>query len=129
MTTLSSLSTMLAQPAQNTKVLMPLIRNVLPSLIAQQIVGVQPMSASAGAFSMDYEIPYAVHPRYKFSRKWHVGVAHMGASALEVYAWCSENFGTHPVNPDAWSRWYRYSYKKFYFRDEVDYVAFLLRWK
>lgn len=122
MTTLTSLSTMLARPAQNTKVLMPLIRNVLPSLIAQQIVGVQPIS-------LDYQIPYSVHPRYKFSRKWNIGVAHMGASALEVYAWCSENFGTHPVNPDAWSRWYRYSYKKFYFRDEADYVAFLLRWK
>ena len=46
----------------------------------------------------------------------------------EVRAWCWEQFGPHPRNPDAWSRWeHRYA-NKIHFRDEQDYMWFLLRW-
>ena len=42
--------------------------------------------------------------------------------------WCTKNFGPSPVPPDAWSRWYIDGWV-IRFRDEKDYLIFLLRWK
>ena len=110
-------------------ILIPMIRTALPSLIAQQIVGVQPMTTSAtGVFSMDLRIPHHSHPRYKFSRQWHIGRVSYDQNGDEVFKWCEGTFGSSPKNPDAWCRWYRYSGKQFYFRDEQDFVLFMLRW-
>ena len=109
-------------------ILIPVIRTALPLLTAQQIVGVQPMTAITWrTITTDFKIPYAVHPRYKFSRQWHIQrINHYRGD--EVYQWCEKAFGPHPKNPDAWCRWYRYSTKKFYFRDEQDAMFFVLRW-
>lgn len=109
-------------------ILIPVIRATVPSLTAQQIVGVQPKAAhSWGRISSDYKIPYSVHPRYKFSRRWYIHRINHFRGA-EVYKWCEQQFGPHPKNPDAWCRWYRYSIRQFYFRDEQDYAWFVLRW-
>jgi hypothetical protein len=67
-------------------------------------------------------------PKYKFSRaKWYEADydwIHYG----EVCKWCTEQFGPHPTQQDAWSRWgHRYE-GRIYFRDEQDYLLFLLRW-
>ena len=115
----------------NTKVIIPLIRQMYPTVIAQQIVGVQPMTSSGyPSLYLDLTYHYHKHPRYKFSRKWFMGESNHNDidSLVDIENWCIDNFGPHPMNPDSWCRWYRYSTKKFYFRDEKDYVLFLLRW-
>ncbi len=110
-------------------VLIPSIRIFYPTLIAQQIVGVQHMTTGGlHEYLLDIKFEYHVHPRYKFSRKWYIGEAKSIMDKTVVVEWCETNFGSHPKNPDAWSRWYRYSTSKFYFRDEKDYTLFLLRW-
>jgi hypothetical protein len=68
--------------------------------------------------------------KYKFTRKnWHK--ADMWKSdelTSNVDAWCTENFGPQPKNPDAWCRWSRDILSTYYFRDEKDYFLFRLRW-
>ena len=66
-------------------------------------------------------------PKYKFSRKWHVADFDWAHQA-EVLEWCTQQFGPHPRNPDAWSRWYNKYSEKIHLRDEQDYVLFMLRW-
>jgi hypothetical protein len=73
-------------------------------------------------------LPMKPEPKYKFSRaNWYVADynwIHQG----EVYEWCTQQFGPHPTQHDAWSRWdHRYE-GKIYFRDAKDYEWFLLRW-
>lgn len=111
-------------------ILIPMIRVLHPTVIAQQLVGVQPMTAASGqVFSIDTQFPYDSHPCYKFSRQWHIGKVSVYQSANLVHKWCEETFGPHPKNPDAWCRWYRYSIKRFYFRDEQDILMFKLKWE
>ena len=68
---------------------------------------------------------------YKFSRaKWweaEFGPADYN-KVREVREWCIEQFGQEPRNHDAWSRWYHKNHNRILFRDERDYVWFLLRW-
>ena len=67
-------------------------------------------------------------PTYKFSRaNWYVA-EYDWRYQHEVLAWCSQQFGPHPARPDAWSRWYNKYSEKIHFRDEKDYVWFMLRW-
>ena len=44
-----------------------------------------------------------------------------------ILTWCTEQFG--PENPitDAWARWSQ-SYSILRFRDEKDYIFFMLKW-
>ena len=67
--------------------------------------------------------------KYKFSRKWHVAEFDL-KDYDAVLEWCAEQFGPHPQNPDAWSRWYFQSVwgETIHFRDDRDYVLFILRW-
>lgn len=65
--------------------------------------------------------------KYKFSRNWHQ--AHFDSQYyFEVDEWCTKQFGPHPKNPDAWSRWWHKFEDSILFRDEKDYVLFMLRW-
>ena len=68
-------------------------------------------------------------PKYKFSRaKWYEADYDWINNYVEVVEWCTEQFGPHPTQQDAWSRWdHRYE-GKIYFRDEKDYIWFTLRW-
>jgi hypothetical protein len=65
--------------------------------------------------------------KYSFSRNWYVvdydGIKHDG-----VIQWCVEQFGPHPAQHDAWSRWCQPYFNKIHFRDEKDYHWFILRW-
>ncbi len=115
----------------NTKVIIPTLRQIYPGVTAKQIMGVQPMTGSGGrSLYFDITYHYHKHPRYKFSRKWFVGEIEYNNvyPLVDIENWCINNFGPHPMNPDAWCRWYRYSTRKFYFRDEKDYLLFLLKW-
>lgn len=65
--------------------------------------------------------------KYKFSRKWYQAEFDR-QYYFEVDAWCEQQFGPHPKNPDAWSRWWHKFEDTILFRDEKDYVLFMLRW-
>lgn len=107
------------------KLLIPILRTALPKLMAQQIVGVQPMTDSLrkGFFHLT-----TTEPKYKFSRaKWYQAYFN-SADYYAVDKWCEEQFGPHPKNPDAWSRWWHKFEDSILFRDEKDYVLFMLRW-
>lgn len=117
------------QTAQN--IMMPLIQKLMPSLIAQQIIGVQPMTGPTGSiFTMRYADPNIdkFHKKYKFSRaKWYIAEFDE-KDYSEVDKWCTAQFGPHPKRPDAWSRWIHKYESSIHFRDEKDYVLFVLRW-
>ena len=100
-----------------------LLRKSIPASIAQQIVGVQPMSMNeARMFKLRNP------PKYKFSRaKWYEAEFD-DKYYFEVDEWCTEQFGPHPKNPDAWCRWFHRDTYRIHFRDEKDYVLFCLRW-
>jgi len=102
-----------------------LLRKQIPVMVAQEIVGVQPMNIGTGVFFAPYK-PKKL--KYKFSRaKWYVAEFD-DRYYFEVEKWCAEQFGPHPKHPDAWSRWHHTYSEKIHFRDEKDYVLFLLRW-
>jgi hypothetical protein len=75
----------------------------------------------------------ATKPKYQFSRaKWYEAdfwdlLALPDTSLKPKSDWCKEQFGPHPKNIDAWSRWY-ISHTKIYFRDEKDFVFYKLKW-
>jgi hypothetical protein len=65
--------------------------------------------------------------KYKFSRNWYQ--AHFDSQYyFEVDEWCAKQFGPHPKHPDAWSRWWHKFEDSILFRDEKDYILFMLRW-
>ena len=73
-------------------------------------------------------LPMKPAPKYKFSRaNWFVA-EYNWVHHDEVHEWCYHQFGPHPKNPDAWSRWYNNYSEKIHFRDSKDYEWFLLRW-
>ena len=65
--------------------------------------------------------------KYKFSRKWHVA-EYDWRNYEAVRQWCTEQFGPEPKCPDAWCRWHQRSLDGIHFRDDRDYVLFILRW-
>ena len=66
--------------------------------------------------------------KYKFSRANWYQAEFNDKDYFEVDAWCEQHFGKHPTNPDAWSRWWHKFENSILFRDEKDYVLFMLRW-
>jgi hypothetical protein len=72
-------------------------------------------------------LPMKPAPKYKFSRaKWYE--AKVPRDQQAAFAWCVKQFGPEPTNTDAWTRWYFNVDRTFRFRDEKDYVMFILRW-
>ena len=69
-----------------------------------------------------------VEPKYKFSRaNWYIAEFRW-QDQRKVFKWCEQEFGQHPYRPDAWSRWKTMPANAIAFRDEKDYVWFMLRW-
>jgi hypothetical protein len=98
-----------------------------PLSVAQSIVGVQPMSGPVGKiFTMQHWSP--PQSKYKFTRAmWYVAEFDVD-DYTDVVHWCTEQFGSHPKYPDAWSRWEHRYENKIHFRDKEDYIMFKLRW-
>ena len=69
----------------------------------------------------------AIKSKYKFSRDWYEA-EYDWKHQLEVHEWCFHQFGPHPQNPDAWSRWCNHYSERIRFRDKDDYLMFVLRW-
>ena len=118
------------------KVLLPMIgRFAWPNTIAQQTIGVQPMTGPVGEI-FTVSAGHRPKSKYKFSRaKWYEADRAIDHSSpwpfmrynREQFSWCVAQFGSAPDYPDAWSRWYMIN-DRFRFRDERDYVLFTLRW-
>jgi hypothetical protein len=108
------------------------INSMYANNLCQEIVLThsRPVTLTGLSFNFHYyyfrDEPKKENP-YKFSRaKWYVAEfdwVHTG----EVMEWCVKQFGPHPRNPDAWSRYIIYD-EKIHFRDEKDYAWFVLRW-
>jgi hypothetical protein len=91
------------------------INSMYATNLCQEIVLTKPRPVTLTGLSFNFN--YSSWPElkkenpYKFSRaKWY------------------ETFGAEPKNPDAWSRWYFNVNRTFRFRDEQDYMWFVLRW-
>lgn len=65
--------------------------------------------------------------KYNFSREWYEAEFDW-SDRKEVIEWCTQQFGPQPQQPDAWTRWYSRLASLVFFRDEQDYMLFLLRW-
>lgn len=116
--------------AMNQKIIMPMIKQLTPTLLANSILGVQPMQGPVGEiFTVKFNYTPALKPKYNFSRaKWY-DADHRYDDYDDVIAWCTEQFGPRPKRPDAWTRWYDIHIDRIRFRDEKDYAWFVLRWQ
>lgn len=47
----------------------------------------------------------------------------------QVIEWCTEQFGSRTEEVDVLTRWYSNYFNTVFFRDEQDYILFLLRWQ
>lgn len=65
--------------------------------------------------------------KYNFSRNWYVAEFDYKRYA-EVIAWSTAQFGPRPRASDAWTRWFSNYGDRIFFRDEQDYMLFILRW-
>jgi hypothetical protein len=94
---------------------------------AKELCSVQPMQGPVGEiFTMKFKVTPA--PKYNFSRaKWYTVAIGSNRIRPEMNEWCVNQFGHATMVPDAWSRWHC-SWCTFYFRDEKDYMLFILRW-
>ena len=70
-----------------------------------------------------------ISPLLDFGRSNWYEAEYAAANFFNVQNWCIEHFGTPPITPDAASRWFVYPYHRvLLFRDEKDYIFFMLRW-
>jgi hypothetical protein len=98
---------------KNLKVLVPIIRRVMPTVIANELVGVQPMTGPVASLKIGVDDRNNVRLRYWVERvTWNQN---------ENKEWCIETYGDDP------ERWYCRG-SCFYFRDERDRTMFILRW-
>jgi hypothetical protein len=118
-------------------VIMPMIRKVMPQMIASQLTGVQPMTGPSGMVynmgsifdtilttrieqvavngeEIDY---YAIKIPYGYFDKHDV-------SADDIHQWCIDTYSTDIDD----SRWYVRGSMTYLFRTEEDRNWFLLRW-
>jgi hypothetical protein len=126
------------------KVIIPMIRQIVPGMIAQQITGVQPMSTERRdkipyetgiSREVDGDVEfYWVKPSQPDPGMYLFSTTFSKAKKRneEIDAWCYATFGPRGtwgvdlVNPNA--RWHA-SDQKYYFRNEADRTLFVLRWE
>ena len=102
-----------------TKILIPLIRNLMPQVIASQIVGVQPMSIEPPTRLQAHDEPFNMYP---WIAQRHIALWDLGFDAKDLEdmkAWCVTTLQS--------SSWH-YLQGKFFFRNETDRTMFMLRW-
>lgn len=99
--------------ASDPRLMIPMLRKIMPNTVAQQIVGVQPMTGTGGKsifnqfFAKEYNKKYWPY-QYVITQ-----------NSNEAERWCWERFkGCY------WSNYGR----KFVFKREKDAVLFALRW-
>lgn len=127
---------------QLNKVILPIIRRAMPSVIANSIIGVQPMTApSAQVYTMKFRYEAIKHKislnkeHYKiflrlYNRRqftYHHDIIDAGYYMCELYfsngcvEWCREQFGNYGFIHD-------HVYGRFYFENINDQTLFKMRW-
>jgi hypothetical protein len=95
------------------KILLPILRTVLPKLMAQDIVGVQTMDADTG--SLFGQLTAKVFNTKYWPHQYYVNYL----DRQEVERWCYDNFKSRNWN----------SYRnQFVFKRKEDAMLFALRW-
>ena len=107
-------------PDEVTNVLLPIVKRMLPSIMAQEIVGVQPMAGvpkltvgTAEGIEHPYWVDLPNSPGAVFN------IEALDRKQRERTDWCLETFAD-----DDWMA----SSFKFYFRNEKDRDWFVMRW-
>jgi hypothetical protein len=100
--------------ANGQKILLPMIRKVMPTIMAQQIVGVQPMTNNLGIFNRllykNFNKKYWPYQYFIDDKTYRIS---------DVERWCWDQFkGRY---------WNNYG-RNFVFKREKDAVMFALRW-
>lgn len=108
------------------KVVLPVIRNVMPNIIAEEILGVQPMTSqlmSVGTMDHACSTWYWVTPPYNLDIGWD----DMVSRNKEIQEWCDEIYGDKGDWSDPDCRWWT-SNRKYIFKNEEDRTMFVMRW-
>jgi hypothetical protein len=99
------------------KVLLPMIRRVIPSLIANEIVGVQPMSGPTQRWSI-VDDPYNAYPySVTFNQSlWALSIE--SKTLVKMLQWCNDTIPS--------GNWYS-THSAFHFRNAEDRTMFMLK--
>lgn len=98
--------------ANGQKILLPMIRKVMPTIMAQQIVGRQPMTGAGSIFNQFFA-------NKEYNKKYWPYQYVITQDSREAERWCWDQFkGRY---------WNNYG-RNFVFKREKDAVMFALRW-
>ena len=105
--------------AEFLKVLLPMIRKIVPDLIASELASVQPMTAGPTGKLQTREEPHNMYPyiAQRHQSMWDLGFE--GKDLVAMKEWCTEAFSSN-----SW----HYNQGNFYFRNEADRTMFMMRW-
>ena len=121
------------------KILIPMIRKVMPATIAQDIVGVQPMDMGIELETGEtYVDEAASHATENNTVEWYWARLPLSAGAFwnikatqahykQVDAWCEETFGPRCSNEHPEFIWDKINYR-YCFKHSEDRTAFVLKW-
>lgn len=104
------------------KNLIPMMRRIMPEIIASNIVGVQPMSSLAG---MVYSMKGMFSDYFNTSIEEYdeSGFNYVIRTNKDILPWCVETFGEDE------SRWQYVDSAVYLFRDEKDFNWTILQWQ
>ena len=108
------------------KVILPVIRNTMPNIIAEEIPGVQPMTSQPMTVGENYNKARAefwVTPAYNIGIPWEDTVERNRA----IREWCENTYGPKGDWHDPDCRWHA-SNHRYIFHNEEDRTMFILRW-
>ena len=112
-----------------TQVLIPVIRKIMPQVLAQQICGVQPLASTNTpiAEASDHpeaEFPYWVKIRLSVNEIFTMNSASLLDDRIqEMHQWCFRHIEAFPNQTRTW----RYNNRTFVFFYEADRIMFMLR--
>jgi hypothetical protein len=95
------------------KHIIPIVRKMMPVLVAQSIVGVQPRGISFEEYSK-----WFIQRKYN-KKYWPYQYAVFDHSVIEVERWCWTNFK---------GRYWHSDCRTFVFKRQKDYAWFMLKW-
>lgn len=110
------------------KVIMPVIRNIMPNIIAQEIVGVQPMTSQPMTVGeMDHACSTWYWARPPYDPGGIFDYARTEQHVQDIEHWIEEMCGPRGSWHDPDCRWWA-SNGKYIFKDKEDRTMFVLRW-
>lgn len=116
------------QSQPDLKVILPVIRNIMPDIIAEEILGVQSMTRQPMTIG---EIDHACSKWYWVKPDYDPGeiFEYDGTRrrVAEIEAWIEETCGPRGSWHDPNCRWWA-SDRKYIFKNEEDRTMFVLRW-